>query len=59
MDKYSIIATAILALVALVVFIIFRVTSPNSKAVKLNVKFSKHGLEIDIKTTEKSTPSKK
>lgn len=57
MDKYIIIAAAILAIVAIVVFI--RVTSPNSKAVKLNVKFSKNGLEIDIKTTEKSTPSKK
>lgn len=59
MIDLTIITLLIIVIIAIaIVVIIFRVTNPKSKACKMNCKYSKiTGLDVELKTTEKSTPS--
>lgn len=59
LDEITIFALIVVVIIVIaIVVIIFRLTNPNSKACKMNCKYSKvTGLNIEVKTTEKSTPS--
>ena len=61
MIDLTIITLLIIVIIAIaIVVIIFRVTNPNSKSFKMSCKYSQIiCLDIELKTTEKSTPSDK